>query len=76
MQALEAALRAMKCIGVDGIVVEVVWGQVEARAPRQYVWAAHQRLFQMLLVIGLRARVRHKRVWVCDQEGCACSHGA
>lgn len=47
----------MKCIGVSGVVVEVMWGQVESLGPRQYNWSAHRRLLRMLDDIGLRARV-------------------
>jgi beta-amylase len=57
MQALQAALRAMKCIGMDTIVVDVVWGHVEGKAPRKYSWEAHEQIFQMLKDIGLQARI-------------------
>lgn len=55
-KALESGLRALKCIGIGGVVVEVWWGVVEGSAPLQYDWRAYGELFQIIQRVGLRVR--------------------
>lgn len=61
MQAVKAALQALKSIGMDGVVVEVWWGHVEASAPHCYNWSTYDIIFDMLKHVGLRGQVRNAR---------------
>lgn len=56
-QAVKAGLRAMRSLGVHGVVVDVYWGVVEGSGPRQYEWSAYQQLLQLIKEAGLKARV-------------------
>lgn len=57
MPALQAGLAALKSCGVDGVSVDVWWGVVEARGPRQYDWAAYRQLARMVAAAGLKLQV-------------------
>lgn len=63
MQAVKAALQALKSIGMDGVVVEVWWGHVEASAPHCYNWSTYETIFDMLRNVGLRGQVRGTRAF-------------
>lgn len=43
---------------MDGVVVEVWWGHVEASAPYEYDWSTYETIFNMLEDVGLRGQVR------------------
>lgn len=50
-------LKALKAAGVDGVMVDVWWGIVEADGPKQYNWSAYRSLFEMVQSAGLRMQV-------------------
>jgi beta-amylase len=56
LQAARGGLKALQCLGVWGVVVNIWWGQVES-APQQYDWAQYQALFQVAREVGLRVKV-------------------
>lgn len=58
LQALKAALQALKSIGMDGVVVEIWWGNVEGSAPHAYDWSTYDAIFKMLSSVDLRGQVR------------------
>lgn len=41
-------LRELKSAGVDGVMVDVWWGLIEAKGPKQYDWTAYRTLFQVV----------------------------
>lgn len=41
-------LEKLKVAGVDGIMVDVWWGTIEAKGPKQYDWTAYRRLFKVI----------------------------
>lgn len=47
-------LQQLKDADVDGIMVDVWWGIIEAKGPKQYDWKAYRRLFQVVQEYGLR----------------------
>ncbi|XP_051140448.1 beta-amylase isoform X6 [Andrographis paniculata] len=53
-QRLEKQVEMLKQAGVDGVMVDVWWGIVEAEAPRHYDWCAYRNLFHLLQKKGLR----------------------
>ncbi|XP_027170125.1 beta-amylase [Coffea eugenioides] len=53
-ETLEKQLKKLKEIGVDGIMVDVWWGLIENKGPRQYDWAAYRSLFELVVKIGLK----------------------
>jgi hypothetical protein len=57
----------MHALGVSGVVVEVFWGVVEARAPHEYDWSTYQHLVQLLQDEGFVVQVR---ACMC---ACACA---
>nr|GMD57766.1 beta-amylase [Ipomoea batatas] len=44
---LEAQLKKLKDAGCDGIMVDVWWGIIEAKGPKEYDWSAYKQLFQL-----------------------------
>mmetsp|Transcript_34087 Transcript_34087/g.96622 ORF Transcript_34087/g.96622 Transcript_34087/m.96622 type:complete len:560 (+) Transcript_34087:116-1795(+) len=56
-QALVHGLAALKCGGVDGVVVPVVWGLVEGEGPQQYDFTVYKELAEMLRKCGLKMQV-------------------
>lgn len=52
--ALQAGLMALKSIGVDGVMVDVWWGIVEAGGPGEYDWSAYLALVKMVNAVGLK----------------------
>eukprot|EP00245_Coleochaete_scutata_P005899 TRINITY_DN19887_c0_g1_i1.p1 TRINITY_DN19887_c0_g1~~TRINITY_DN19887_c0_g1_i1.p1 ORF type:complete len:653 (-),score=88.43 TRINITY_DN19887_c0_g1_i1:1006-2964(-) len=54
VKALQAGLRALKSIGVDGVMVDVWWGIVEKDGPQKYNWSAYMALVKMVNAAGLK----------------------
>nr|XP_009597613.1 beta-amylase isoform X1 [Nicotiana tomentosiformis] len=50
----EKQFKELRAAGVDGIMVDVWWGIVEANGPRQYDWSAYRSLFQLVQKTGLK----------------------
>ncbi|XP_009776413.1 beta-amylase [Nicotiana tabacum] len=50
----EKQFKELRAAGVDGIMVDVWWGIVEANGPRQYDWSAYRNLFQLVQKTGLK----------------------
>ncbi|KAL3647175.1 Beta-amylase [Castilleja foliolosa] len=53
-EKLEKQLNKLKNAGVDGIMVDVWWGIVENKGPKQYDWSSYTRLFRLVQKCGLR----------------------
>ncbi|KAI3457248.1 hypothetical protein Pfo_013911 [Paulownia fortunei] len=51
---LEKQLKELKKAEVDGVMVDVWWGIIEAKGPKQYDWSSYRRLFQLAQKCGLR----------------------
>lgn len=45
---LDKELRKLKDAEVDGVMVDVWWGIIEAKGPMQYDWSAYRNLFQLV----------------------------
>ncbi|TKY48774.1 Beta-amylase protein [Spatholobus suberectus] len=45
---LENQLKELHAAGVDGVMVDVWWGIVESKGPRQYDWSSYRTLFQLV----------------------------
>uniref|UniRef100_A0ACD5XYR9 Uncharacterized protein n=1 Tax=Avena sativa TaxID=4498 RepID=A0ACD5XYR9_AVESA len=54
---LVAHLRLLKAAGVDGVMVDCWWGNVEARAPQEYNWTGYRRLFHIVREHKLKLQV-------------------
>lgn len=50
----EKQFKELREAGVDGIMVDVWWGIVEANGPGLYDWSAYRSLFQLVQKIGLK----------------------
>lgn len=53
-EKLEKQLRELQKAGVDGVMVDVWWGIVEAKGPKQYNWSSYIKLFDLVQQCGLR----------------------
>lgn len=53
-EKLEKQLRELRNAGVDGVMVDVWWGIVEAKGPKQYDWSSYIKLFDLVQECGLR----------------------
>ncbi|CAA3027576.1 beta-amylase isoform X2 [Olea europaea subsp. europaea] len=51
---LEKQLIELKSAEVDGVMVDVWWGIVEAKGPKQYDWSSYRKLFQLVQNCGLK----------------------
>lgn len=51
---LEKQLKQLRKAGVDGVMLDVWWGIVESKGPKQYDWSAYRSLFQLVQECGLR----------------------
>lgn len=51
---LEKQLKELRSAGVDGVMVDVWWGIVESKGPKQYDWSAYRSLFQLVERCGLK----------------------
>ncbi|KAH7351517.1 hypothetical protein KP509_19G001000 [Ceratopteris richardii] len=54
VKALQAGLRALKLIGVDGVMMYIWWGIVEGEGPRRYNWSAYATLVNLVKSVGLK----------------------
>ncbi|KAM3295192.1 hypothetical protein ACQJBY_037829 [Aegilops geniculata] len=54
---LVAQLRVLKAAGVDGVMVDCWWGNVEAHRPQEYNWAGYKRLFHIIRDLKLKLQV-------------------
>ncbi|KAM7498255.1 hypothetical protein LguiA_022669 [Lonicera macranthoides] len=54
---LEKQLKMLFAAGVDGVMLDVWWGIVEAKGPMQYDWSAYRTLFQLVQQCGLKLQV-------------------
>lgn len=55
-KALRAGLHTLKQAGVEGVMVDVWWGVVEAAGPLQYDFAAYRQLFEQVVAKGLKVQ--------------------
>lgn len=55
---LVGQLRVLKASGVDGVMVDCWWGNVEVHRPQEYNWTGYRRLFQMIRELKLKLQVR------------------
>ncbi|KAK6134882.1 hypothetical protein DH2020_031366 [Rehmannia glutinosa] len=51
---LEKQLKELRKAGVDGVMVDVWWGIIEGKGPKQYDWSSYRKLFQLVQKCGLR----------------------
>lgn len=51
---VEEELKKVKASGSDGVMVDVWWGIIEAKGPKQYDWGAYRELFQLVKKCGLK----------------------
>ncbi|XP_040383367.1 beta-amylase 2, chloroplastic [Oryza brachyantha] len=54
---LVGQLRVLKASGVDGVMVDCWWGNVEAHRPQEYNWTGYKRLFHMIRELKLKLQV-------------------
>nr|CAB3452869.1 unnamed protein product [Digitaria exilis] len=54
---LVGQLRVLKAAGVDGVMVDCWWGNVEAHRPQEYNWTGYKGLFQMIRELKLKLQV-------------------
>ncbi|CAL5075502.1 unnamed protein product [Urochloa decumbens] len=54
---LVGQLRVLKAAGVDGVMVDCWWGNVESHRPQEYNWTGYKRLFQMIRELKLKLQV-------------------
>ncbi|PRQ52877.1 putative beta-amylase [Rosa chinensis] len=47
-------LKELKKAGVDGVMVDVWWGIIESKGPKQYDWSAYRSMFQAVQEYGLK----------------------
>ncbi|KAJ4851269.1 Beta-amylase [Turnera subulata] len=53
---LEQQLKKLRAAGVDGVMVDVWWGIVEAKGPLQYDWSAYRSLFKLIQQCDLKVQ--------------------
>lgn len=53
---MEGQLKQLQQAGVDGVMVDVWWGIIEAKAPNQYDWSSYRALFNLVRKCGLRVQ--------------------
>nr|BAA02286.1 beta-amylase [Ipomoea batatas] len=53
-EKVEDELKQVKAGGCDGVMVDVWWGIIEAKGPKQYDWSAYRELFQLVKKCGLK----------------------
>ncbi|KAA3482670.1 beta-amylase-like isoform X1 [Gossypium australe] len=51
---MEKQLKELRAAGVDGVMVDVWWGIVESKGPKQYDWSAYRSLFALVQECGLK----------------------
>ncbi|KAL7105651.1 hypothetical protein ACP275_07G057400 [Erythranthe tilingii] len=55
-KAMNASLQALKSAGVEGIMMDVWWGLVEAEKPGEYNWGGYSELLEMAKKHGLKVQ--------------------
>ncbi|GAB4851397.1 hypothetical protein Ancab_030800 [Ancistrocladus abbreviatus] len=55
-KAMKASLQALKCAGVEGVMVDVWWGLVERESPGVYKWGGYAELLDLAKNIGLKVQ--------------------
>lgn len=53
---LKEQLKQLRDAGVDGVMVDVWWGIIEAKGPKQYEWSGYRSLFQLVQECGLKVQ--------------------
>ncbi|KAK4255383.1 hypothetical protein QN277_008390 [Acacia crassicarpa] len=53
-EGLKKQLKELHDAGVDGVMVDVWWGIIEKKGPKQYEWNAYRSLFQVVQECGLK----------------------
>ncbi|BFI32296.1 beta-amylase [Marchantia polymorpha subsp. ruderalis] len=53
-RALQASLKALKIVGVDGVLLHIWWGNVEGEGPQKYDWSAYLAVVKMVNAAGLK----------------------
>lgn len=56
-KGLERDLKALKNIGVDGVMVDCWWGLVEGKGPQKYNWSGYRDLFSLVRELKLKLQV-------------------
>ncbi|KAM7275429.1 hypothetical protein ACFE04_017295 [Oxalis oulophora] len=51
---LERQLKKLREAGVDGVMLDVWWGIVESKGPKQYDWSAYRSLFELVQQCDLK----------------------
>ncbi|XP_054812625.1 beta-amylase-like isoform X2 [Prosopis cineraria] len=51
---LENHLKELRAAGVDGVMVDVWWGIVESKGPKQFDWSGYRSLFELVQKCGLK----------------------
>jgi len=44
----------LRAAGVDGVMIDVWWGIIEQKGPKEYDWSAYKSLFQLVQKCGLK----------------------
>ncbi|XP_068335430.1 beta-amylase-like isoform X2 [Pyrus communis] len=47
-------LKELRAAGVDGVMIDVWWGIIESKGPKQYDWSAYRSVFQAVQDCGLK----------------------
>lgn len=53
-EKLTKQLKRLKQSQVDGVMVDVWWGIVESKGPKEYQWSAYRNLFEIVQSCGLK----------------------
>lgn len=53
-EKLEKQLKDLRTVGIDGVMVDVWWGIIEAKGPKQYDWSAYRSLFKLVSECDLK----------------------
>ncbi|KAJ6420687.1 hypothetical protein OIU84_028110 [Salix udensis] len=53
-EKLEKQLKDLRAVGIDGVMVDVWWGIIEAKGPKQYDWSAYRSLFKLVSECDLK----------------------
>ncbi|WJX49861.1 Beta-amylase [Trifolium repens] len=51
---LKEQLVQLRAAGVDGVMVDVWWGIIEQKGPKEYDWSSYKSLFQLVQECGLK----------------------
>ena len=55
-EALRSGLRALRDIGVEGVMLDVWWGIVERHGPRKYDWEAYREVMDEIKAADLKVQ--------------------